>query len=82
MKAPKFDHLESFDKKANSLLEVNVVVAASGLVFVDAGALPNRQATTTENESRKHLAETWDTEGEFNWKLAGMNVLFFMWSTE
>jgi phenylpropionate dioxygenase-like ring-hydroxylating dioxygenase large terminal subunit len=73
VKAPKFDKLEGFDKKSNSLFEVHVRVDDSGAVFVDVGSKPSPTIARVDvNKFKNGVVETWESEGQFNWKVAGM----------
>lgn len=73
VKAPKFDEIEEFDKKSNSLFEVNVQVDQSGVVLVDVDSIPSAKRTRVDvDKFSKGVVESWELEGRFNWKVAGM----------
>jgi phenylpropionate dioxygenase-like ring-hydroxylating dioxygenase large terminal subunit len=72
IKAPHFDKVEGLDKKTNSLFEVNVEVSDSGVVLVDVGSEPRANAPLDVGRFNKGLVESWETEGNFNWKVSGM----------
>lgn len=71
VKAPKFEGFNEFDKSDNSLFEVNVRVDANGFVSVNVGALPGSPIPIDIAKFSSYKVSSWQTEVNFNWKLAG-----------
>jgi nitrite reductase/ring-hydroxylating ferredoxin subunit len=72
VKAPKFDGVDGFRKGDNSLFEVHVRVDTEGVVWVNVGAVPEAQSELDVARSSRYTFDTWEVEGAFNWKIAGM----------
>lgn len=71
VKAPKFGGFDDFDESENSLFEINVRVDGNGIVFVNVGALPDSPVLFDINKFSSYKVNSWQTEVNFNWKLAG-----------
>lgn len=84
LKAPEFDGLPGFDKKLNGLFEIRTKVMSNGCVFVnfDAGkVVPTFESEKLEEMESWKIGDCrwvsgWSREGDFNWKIAGMDCLF------
>lgn len=71
VKAPKFEGVDEFDKSENSLFEINVRVDVDGFVFVNVGAFPDKPVPVDVKKFGSYMVNSWQTDVEFNWKLAG-----------
>lgn len=82
MKAPEFEGIPGFDKKLNNLFEIRTRVTDAGYVFVNFDAGEEAQEFDVEAlkvmESCKigscNWVNGWTLEGDFNWKISGMNT--------
>lgn len=82
MKAPEFEGLPGFDKKLNSLFEIRTKITSTGCVFVNFDTGEEVQGFDGEGlrvmENWKigtcSWVSGWALEGNFNWKIAGMNI--------
>lgn len=85
VKAPKFDKVPGFDKVANSLFEVRTYTDRNGLVFVNLDMAGEVVPPISGEEIAAFgvttaVIETWDVEGLFNWKFAGLSQQVFHYS--
>ncbi|KAL5526168.1 hypothetical protein ACEPAG_7506 [Sanghuangporus baumii] len=79
VKAPKFDTVPGFDKKANGLFKVHTHVTPQGFIFINFDASPNPVPFEEHfgqlphewrhfNKDDYTYAYSWQAEGEYNWK--------------
>ncbi|EJD06367.1 ISP domain-containing protein [Fomitiporia mediterranea MF3/22] len=79
VKAPKFDTVPGFDKKANGLFKVHTHVTQQGFIFINFDASPNPVAFDDYfgrlpyewrnfDKNNYTYAYSWKIEGDYNWK--------------
>ncbi|KIW64663.1 hypothetical protein PV04_09581 [Phialophora macrospora] len=72
IKAPKFEDAAGFRKDQNSLFEVKTAIDDDGIVNVDLSSKPDQNSVLDINKFSKGRMESWEINGAFNWKVAGM----------
>lgn len=82
-KAPGYQDLEDFDKSKNGLLPIHVHIDANGFIWVNLDSAPKPEISWEDdfkgidlqsrfqdfNSEEYQFDHTWETEGEFNWKV-------------